>query len=403
MKNLDPPQSAPGELAAPLRLLVDTIDATLKAQLSRDPFQRDPLVVRLMLPVIKAINRYFAAEIRGWQNLPKHGAVLIVGNHSGGAETIDVAPLLERWIEDRGSEPPLYMLGYDLLFTFPVVGALYRKLGLLPANPAIARRALKRGATAVVFPGGDYEVFRPWSERNKIEFGGRTGFIELAIATRAPVVPMTIHGAHQSTIVLTRGHQIARWMGLERLHIKVFPFIWNIPLGVMPAFVPSLQLPAKVTVQFGQPLDWSHYGRDQAKDPRVVQKCYEQITGVMQHTLDALARERPYPVLTRLNEMRPSQIVRRLIRSDTSGAPPLQVPGATPMALESRRPRPRVDRRDQRRGEQTSVPGLHTRRTDADGRGREERGRRGGRVLGAERPTWPGRDTDRNRDDEARR
>ena len=42
----------------------------------------------------------------------------------------------------------------------------------------------------VVFPGGDYEVFRPWTERNQIEFGGRKGFIVLALSAGVPVVPI---------------------------------------------------------------------------------------------------------------------------------------------------------------------------------------------------------------------
>jgi len=301
-----------------MRPLVDAIDATLQTQVSRDPFQRDPVFVKQLLPLIKAINGYFGTEIRGWESVPKHRGVLFVGNHSGGAETSDVAPLLGRWIEERGATAPLYMLTYDLLFAYPIVGPLLRKLGALPASPATARLALKRGAAVVVFPGGDYEVFRPWRERNTIEFGGRTGFVELALALRVPVVPMTIHGAHESTLVVTRGRRIARWTGLERLHVKVFPFIWNIPLGLTPAFVPSLQLPAKVTVQFGTPLAWSRYGPEAAKDPRIVRRCYDEITGVMQHTLDALARARPYPILARLNELRPSRLLRR--------AP---VPGAT--------------------------------------------------------------------------
>ena len=319
MKNRDHARPATGELVALLEPLVDRIDATVKAKLSEEPFQRDPKIVRRTLPLIEAVNRYFSAEVRGWENVPTQGPMLIVGNHSGGAQTMDTAPLLERWINDRGPDMPLYMLGYDLLFAFPIVGPLWRKLGLLRAHPALARAALKRGAAAVVFPGGDYEVFRPWSERNRIDFGGHMGFVQLAITARVPVVPMTIHGAHESTIVLTRGRRLARWMGLGRLHIKVFPFIWNIPLGVTPAFVPSLQLPAKVTVQFGKPLDWSHVDPRQARDLRVVRRCYEEITGVMQHTLDALAREHPYPVFTRLNELRPSQRVGRLVHSEANG------------------------------------------------------------------------------------
>ena len=41
------------------------------------------------------------------------------------------------------------------------------------------------------------------------------GFIELAISAGVPVVPMTIHGAHETTFVLTRGHRIARELGVS--------------------------------------------------------------------------------------------------------------------------------------------------------------------------------------------
>jgi 1-acyl-sn-glycerol-3-phosphate acyltransferase len=338
MTKSDRTPAAQKGIASLLQPLIDAIGSSLKTQMTEDPFQRDPQWVMRVLPIVKAINLYFGTEVRGWENLPARGPILIVGNHSGGAETSDVAPLLARWVDERGPEAPFYMLGYDLLFTYPIAGPLLRRLGVVPASQTNAKRALKTGAAVVVFPGGDYEVFRPWRERNEIEFGGRTGFIELALAMRVPVVPMTIHGAHQSTIVLTRGRRIARLTGLERLHIKVFPFVWNIPLGLMPAFVPSVQLPAKVTVQFGTPLDWSCSDRKQAKDPKVLRTCYDQITGVMQETLNALARERPYPVLTRLNELRPSQLLRRAGRNSTGTAAdgsPSRKPG-------SNRRRPRV-------------------------------------------------------------
>lgn len=321
MKTAPPTGSERGLLPAAFAPLVDAIDSAVKSSLSQDPFQRDAAFVSLLLPVAQAINTYFSTEIRGWENIPKHGPVLIVGNHSGGAETSDAAPLLARWVADRGAKAPIYFLGYDLLFTYPVIGPLLRKLGLLPASQSTARMALRRAAAVAVFPGGDYEVFRPWSERNRIDFGGRTGFIELALSMRVPVVPMTTHGAHQSTLVLTRGRRIAQMVGLHRLNIKVFPFIWNIPLGLTPAFVPSVQLPAKVTVQFGKPLNWSRYDRRQAKDPAVLRACSDEITSVMQSTLDALAKERPYPVLSRLNELRPSYILRRALGgSNSTGA-----------------------------------------------------------------------------------
>jgi 1-acyl-sn-glycerol-3-phosphate acyltransferase len=195
---------------------------------------------------------------------------------------------------------------HDLLFSYPLVAPALRRLGVVPASHANARRALRLGAAVAVFPGGDYEVFRAWRERNRIDFGGRTGFIRLAITTGVPVVPMTIHGAHESTLVLTRGRGFAHASGLDRLRVDVFPFIWSIPFGLAPAFVPSLPLPSKVTVDFGAPLRWSHYRPEQARDPAVLGACYAQITARMQKTLNELASENPHPVLARLHVLEPA-------------------------------------------------------------------------------------------------
>jgi 1-acyl-sn-glycerol-3-phosphate acyltransferase len=293
--------------------LLEALDRTIIESIHGDPFQRDPELVREFLPALKAWTLYFGAELRGWQNLPAAGPYLVIGNHSGGAETNDAAFFMARWIEEKGSEAPIYGLAYDLLFGLPVVGKLLPKLGMLPASPENARKALAQGAVVLDFPGGDYEVFRPWTHRNKIEFGGRKGFIKIALETGVPVVPMTIHGAHQSTFVLTRGRELAHRLGLERLRIKIFPLIWNIPFGLTPAYLPSLQLPAKVTVQLGKSLDWSRYGSRAVDDVRVLERCYREITGVMQRTLDELAREHPHPVLTRLNELRPINVLRRIV------------------------------------------------------------------------------------------
>ncbi len=321
-------EQAQETLAEWMRALVESIDQNRIERLQEDPFQRDPAAVRGAVPYLEAWCRYFGVEMRGWENVPREGPFLVVGNHSGGTTTNDAAPFLLEWIRDRGPEAPLYGLSYDLIFTYPVIGKALPLLGMLPASQANARRALEAGAAVMVFPGGDFEVFRPWSRRNRIDFGGRTGFVRLALETGVPVVPMTIHGAHQSTFVLTRGRGLARRMGLNKLQIKVFPIVWNIPFGITPAAVPSVPLPSKVTVQIGRPLEWPHYRPEQAHDLDVVQRCCDEITGSMQRTLDALDRERPHPMLTRWNELRPVNVLRR--RAEPAGAAAAVPAGAAP-------------------------------------------------------------------------
>jgi 1-acyl-sn-glycerol-3-phosphate acyltransferase len=312
-----PRTARPGRAMTPL---VQALGSLVRQGVRQQPFKRDPAFIDQVSPLLKAINRYFDTEFRGWEHVP-NTPCLIVGNHSGGAESNDFAFLLYKFVEERGSAAPLYSLTYDLLFGAPLIGPALRRLGCIPASHANARRALAMGAPVAVFPGGDYEAFRPWRERNRIDFGGHTGFITLAISARMPVVPMTIHGAHQSTLVLTRGHDLAQAAGIDRLHVKVFPVVWSIPFGLAPAFVPSLPLPSKVTVQFGPPLDWSRYPRAQARDPAVLHACYAEITGLMQRTLSSLARRHPHPVLERLRHLEGGG-GRRQIRHATRAAHP---------------------------------------------------------------------------------
>ena len=294
-----PSGAAPDLLAS----FVARLGTLVRSGTHRRPVQRDAAFIKQMYPLMKLSNLYHGVEFRGWRNVPRERACLIVGNHSGGAGTNDFGFLLCGWVERRGAEAPLYCLAYDLLFGTPIIGSALTRVGGVPASHANARKALAKEAALAVFPGGDHEVFRPWGERDHIDFGGHTGFVRLAISAGVPVVPMTIHGAHQSTFVLTRGRRLARSTGIDRLHINVFPFIWSIPFGPVPAFVPSVQLPSKITIHFGRPLDWSGFTARQARDPEVLRRCYDEITARMQATLDRLALERPHPVLDRLREL----------------------------------------------------------------------------------------------------
>jgi 1-acyl-sn-glycerol-3-phosphate acyltransferase len=270
---------------------------------AQDPLQRDPASVEKFAPVVRALARYFDWEVRGWENVPDAEPVLFVANHSGGTSTVDPFPLLDKWIEERGFDAPLYALTYDLIFGVPGLGPMLRQLGSIPASHDNAERALDKGASVLVFPGGDYEVFRPWRERNQIDFGGRMGFIELAIRAGVKVIPVTIHGAHESTFVLTRGTQLAARIGLDSLKVKVLPIVWSPLTGVAPAVLPTMPLPSKITMELGEPLDWTSHDEAAAEDPVRLQACYDEIIEVMQRAMDRMAEENPWPVLSRLGKL----------------------------------------------------------------------------------------------------
>jgi 1-acyl-sn-glycerol-3-phosphate acyltransferase len=257
---------------------------------------RDPDFLRRQLEHVAKLTSYFSPEVRGIENLPATGPVLVVGNHSCLFYMPDVWVAAWAILGRRGAEDPAYALGYDLLFAVPRVGTFLRRLGAIPARNTEAAEALADGALILVYPGGDWEACRPWSERNKVEFGRRRGFVRLALRAGVPVVPVVTHGSHDAVVVLTRGEGIAKALGLDRLRVKVFPITLGPPFGLNTPLTPTLPMPSAVTVEFLPPLDWSAAGAGGAEDPETVERCFDEVVGVMQSALDRLRDENPHPV-----------------------------------------------------------------------------------------------------------
>ena len=280
--------SAPG----PLALLAHRMASARQDSASR----RDPGFISRMLPAIGWYADYFSPEVRGLGRLPATGPVLVVGNHSCLFYMPEVWITARAIMERRGVEAPLYELGHDFVFAVPGVESVVRRLGAVPAGTGEAQSALRSGACVVVYPGGDWETCRPWTQRNRIDFAGRKGFVRLALRCGIPVVPVVAHGGHHAVVVVTRGDRLARAVGLPGVRIKVFPFLAGFPFGLASVLTPPLPMPAQVTVEFLPALDWSGHGPGAERDEDVVTACYDQITGALQAALDRLSAERPHPV-----------------------------------------------------------------------------------------------------------
>jgi 1-acyl-sn-glycerol-3-phosphate acyltransferase len=176
------------------------------------------------------------------------------------------------------------------------VGQLLNRLGVVPASPENAEAALARGAVVLVYPGGDIEDCRPWRERHHVDLAGHTGFVRLALRTGVPVVPVVAHGSHEVDFILSRGDGLARLLRLPRLRVHVFPLVAAFPFGLMPIWLPHLPLPARVTVEVLDPLDWNGRGGG-ADDPSVIEACYREVVERLQHALDRLAAVPALPLL----------------------------------------------------------------------------------------------------------
>lgn len=257
--------------------------------------ERDPDFIRERLPGLWLLSSlYFRGEVRGLGNIPEQGPVLLVGNHSGGNLTPDTHVFTLAFCAYFGVERAFYQLAHNLVLSMPGLGTL-RRFGTVAASPENARKALESGAALLVYPGGDYEVHRPSWQGNRVDFGGRKGFIRTALEHDVPIVPVVSIGGQETALFLSRGEGLARALMLDRLlRLKVLPISiavpWGLNVGDMLGHVP---LPAKITIEALPPI---HLREEFGQDPDV-HEVYDHVIRLMQETLDALAAERRLPVL----------------------------------------------------------------------------------------------------------
>ena len=148
----------------------------------------DPILTERVMGIIRPVlKRYFRSEVHGLDNVPAGGA-LVVSNHSGGQMAVDVPVFAIDWYAEHGYDRPIYTLSHDMIMVGPI-GSFLRRIGFIPANHDNAASALRSDGIVVVFPGGDYDAYRPTLTRNVIDFGGRTGYVRAAIEAGVPIVP----------------------------------------------------------------------------------------------------------------------------------------------------------------------------------------------------------------------
>lgn len=256
---------------------------------------RDPEYIRSMLPLMWMLaSLYFRAQVRGLERVPRNGPVLFVGNHSGGNITPDTAVFLLAFNAHFGVERPLYALAHSLVTSWPVIGKWLELWGALTAGPGAARGALDAGACVLVYPGGDIEVHRPWRDRYRVDFAGRTGFVRLAREAKVPIVPVVSCGSHNTYLPLSDGHAIARALRLDRIaRLEVMPISLALPWGLnVGDFFGHIPLPAKIAIEILPPIDVA------ARFPREAdtQRAYDYVTLRMQEALVALSAERWLPL-----------------------------------------------------------------------------------------------------------
>ena len=145
---------------------------------------------------------------------------------------MDVPVFALGFYDTFGYDRPVYTLSHDMVLTGPTADFFIRN-GFIRASHENADEALRSGGVVVVFPGGDYDVYRPTFAENKIDFDGRTGYVKAALNAGVPIVPTVAIGGQESQIYLTRGTGVAKLLRLDKLmRAKILPISFGFPFGL---------------------------------------------------------------------------------------------------------------------------------------------------------------------------
>jgi 1-acyl-sn-glycerol-3-phosphate acyltransferase len=165
----------------------------------------------------------------------------------------------------------------DWAFVLPFISAFMRRVGGVPASKHNAARLLEQDEVVMVFPEGVKGTGKQFSERYRLQRFGRGGFVEVALRTGSPIVPVAVVGSEEIYPKLGNARPVARAVGAPFVPITpTFP--WLGPLGLVP-------LPSKWRIEFCEPIDLSAHGPDAADDPRLLFDVSEQVRETIQARL----------------------------------------------------------------------------------------------------------------------
>ena len=278
---LDPLAAAERAASALPQALGDSITRMgrrLSGEYHEDEWGFDEEFAEAAYPIFEFLyDVWWRVRTTGILNVPSHGRGLIVSNHSGSlfpfdASMIGVAMMKEHPLP-RWTRPLVLNWGFEL----PFLSFFLRKVGGVPASPFNAMRLLEQDELVMVFPEGVKGTGKAFSDRYRLQRFGRGGFVEVALRTGSPIIPVAVVGAEEIYPKIADSRLLARITGAP--FAPVTPTLpWLGPLGLIP-------LPSRWRIEFCEPIDLSEYPPDAADDKALLYDISEQVRETIQDTL----------------------------------------------------------------------------------------------------------------------
>ena len=224
---------------------------------------------------LRRLRAYGRLQVEGLERVPPGPAVL-VSNHTGWTG-LDYAMLFLSVHDGLGRIPRVAV--HPSYFRMAPLRPRAEKLGFFEVSVQTATQVLDGNGLVCFFPEGEDGNFKPIWKRYQVQ-PFKPGFARVALASLAPVVPVSIVGGEDASPTL------GRLTPLEDILDVPIP----IPLSLLP-------LPAKWRLRFGEPID-PHTFLDRATpDDDVAEIMAREVRQRVQDDVDRLRAERGNPFL----------------------------------------------------------------------------------------------------------
>ena len=229
----------------------DLLKRRIKGDYETDEWGLDWELVETTRPFLDFMYKFFwRVDTIGMENIPDYDRTLLVCNQTD-QPPWDPILIMTTILNEHPAQRLVRNLYPEKIPTIPFLSSLMVKMGQALDSVDNGVRLLEQDELVSVFPEGYSPPGRTNNDRNKVSRFRDTGFVQMAVKTDAPIIPVCIVSSDETMISRSRraasqriaeNPMLADWLPFPRRRVS----------GPMP-------LPAKMTIEFGEPVLFSEY------------------------------------------------------------------------------------------------------------------------------------------------
>jgi 1-acyl-sn-glycerol-3-phosphate acyltransferase len=234
------------------------------------------------LGYFRAMRVYHRYEVVGLEHIERMARSALLVAYHGRPVAYDLGMLSVTLYERLGYLP--HGVVHRAVDAQPIMKWVSDGLGFVTGDGEAVVEAVRRGELVVVEPGGTREGCRSFRHRYQVDWGERTGYLELALRHDLPIIPVAASGVDDGYIGLNDGYALGRRLGVpHRLPV------W-FGVGLLGLWPLSPPLPVKIRQIIGAPIDLGAAGLKKTTDRAALLRVHREIAGAVQGLLDRANR-----------------------------------------------------------------------------------------------------------------